>query len=163
MATAQINNVVQLGGVDESPSLILPEGNVAGYFTIYASNAALAAIDRVYPFYKNGALYQVTGGTTFKCIKIISWGAQVAYQGYQLLTDTATFAPDATAASLTAPVYQAGASVRYPMIAGNLNGASYVHKSESITYDFAASTWPGIQVGTPNNNYIGVFIIGKEV
>lgn len=157
------SNQISLGGGETTSTLVLPESNPDGYFTLYASNAALAAINNVYPFYKNGALYQVTAGKTFKAVQICSWGLAITANPYQLMSATVTFAPDATAASLTGPVYQAGATARYPLLSGNLNGASQDWKCQSATYNFTTATWPGIQVGSPNTNYIGVMVTGKEI
>lgn len=151
-------NVLSLGGNETSSNLTMPESNPQGYFTIYASIDTPTAIDRVFPFHKNGVAYQVSGGVKFKATKICIWGRAAGLTKAQLMSDTAPFAANATVGSLTAPVWMTGMSANYPLINANAAGVQVCY---STTYEFSASTYPGFQTDS-NADFVGMYITGKE-
>lgn len=142
-----------LGGVGANPtSLFLQESNT-DYFTIYAGGVPGAA--NFTPFTKNGTLYQVTTGMTFKA-RAIGMACSSAGAWMQLVSATATFSD--TAAALTGGVYQGAATTKYvfPFLAAN------TFYSAALQYSFTSLTFPGIQLDTAGAK-IGVWLIGKEV
>lgn len=130
-----------------SPSAFSGSG-VNGIFAIYAGDTnAAATSSNVYPFYKNGTLYQAGANGAYCWNMVASNGT--ATQQFQLMHDTVTFAFNATAASLTAPKYQSGAAGKYIL----LTGSAGVPGPISSPYKFAANSWPGFQAGA-NSNYV---------
>lgn len=108
-------------------------------FSLYVGGFSMTG-SAVYPFWKNGALYQVTSGKSAYCVNGTA-AASTGSLSYQLVSSTATFA---NAGSLTGGVYQAGASANdVDLVGANANVPGAVPGS----YVFAASTWPGIQSG----------------
>lgn len=146
-----------LGGASlRNPLLVIPASNPDGLFTLVAAGVVSVAGYNI-PFLKNGVLYQVTAGKTCKVLAVVFMVDAAGVQ-FQLLSSTATFAFDAAVAALTAPVYQAGASGRYP-VRGILANQ---YDTLGITHEFSAATWPGIQVNAAGNT-CSVMLICKEV
>lgn len=154
--SGNVSNVLSLGGVSNSSNLIIPESNSQGYFTLYTSGIAITS-GNVAPLYKNGVAYQVTAGKTFKISKVCLASGAAPVFSYQLLTATAPFAANATAASLTGPVYQSGVAGGYAY-QNSASAGSYT--CFDTTWDMAASTYAGYQSNSTNNS---VMVIGKEI
>lgn len=152
--SGNVSSVTTLGGVNTTDNLIIPNSNPDGYFSLYAASTLTAS--NVTPFYKNGVAYKVTNGKTFVVSKIC-WTAGAPTARLQLLTDTVTFAPNATTASLTAPVYQGGAAGRYEFT----SLSTFVYVCHSASYNFAQNTYPGIQ-GQDATTHQAI-VIGKEI
>lgn len=148
-----VNNLLGLGGVGSNlPSLIIPEGNSQGYFSIHGANTPTAG--RFQQFVKNGVAYQVTAGKTFRSVAVISCVAGAGAL-FQLASGTAAVGDDA--AALTGGVYQMGSSGKY----GHHSTTSNVPQIYSYLYDFAAATYPCFQAGS--NLAYWVCLIGKEI
>lgn len=135
-------NTIAIGGfsttaVVMSPSVVSDGSNSLRWFTITAYGEVTN--NNVNPFYKNGVAYQVTAGKTAKCYGMTAQ-TSAANSGFQVMYADATFANDATVASLTTPIYQAGATARYVQQVYSLV-PSYFNK----TFDFPAAKWPGVQ------------------
>jgi hypothetical protein len=150
-----------LGGASTSgsavmPNLVIPEANTQGYFTIYCAFVP-GSNGYVAPFYKNGALYQVTTGKTFKVVAIMFMG-DASGVGTQLLSSASTFATDSAVAGLTTPLYQGGTSGKYVHRTATAN----VYNTYYVSHDFTSLTWPGCQ-GSSTGNSISVIVIGKEI
>jgi hypothetical protein len=157
MATAQVNNIIQIGGTDNSSNITTLPDNPEGFFTIVSGGGSPAS-GKVWPFRKNGALYQVTNGKTFVTTKVVCWTSSSS--GYfQLMSATATFANDATTGSLTGPVYQSGAADRYQHI--TQSGTALVPQHAGVIHSFSGDSYPGVQF-----NSFGVtvvWVIGREI
>lgn len=148
--SGNVSNVAVVGATPTAPlglANIPPSsiGGTGGYFTISAGPGVTRSSDHVMPFRKDGVLYQVSSGKTAYCFAITIWSA-VASIKYQLMSDTVTFANDALAGSLTAPVYQGGVSTNYGIIAHVTN--SSIPDPYAGTYSFGSLTWPGVQQST---------------
>jgi hypothetical protein len=154
--SGNVSNVLTLGGVSNLGNLVIPEANSQGYFALYTSGVAITS-GNVAPLYKNGVAYQVTAAKTFKTTKICVASGAAPVFNYQLITATASFAANATTASLTGPVYQSGAAGGYSLMNA---AAAGVYTCFDATFDMAASTYAGYQSNSTNNS---VIVIGKEI
>lgn len=154
--SGQVSNITSIGGFNNNDNTTVGDSNSQGYFTIYTYNTAPTA-GNVLVLKKNGSAYQVTAGKTFKMSKIC-YASSVADGDFQLLTATASFADNATTASLTGPVYQAGAAAGYFF---HTSATANQIQCWSASYDFGASTYVGIQARTANSYYVA--ITGKEI
>ena len=155
---------VQIGGyMSQVASMPNIQGNVfdsltsTKTFTLWAGTLACSGND-VYPFRKNGDLYQVTSGKTARCSSI-RYRVGSASGGFQLLSATATFANGATTASLTSPKYQFGAANNYGMSGPSSANAPTV---EHLQYTFGSATWPGVQCAD-NTQLYQVYLVCNEV
>lgn len=152
-ATAQVNNIIQWGGVENTSTLTIPESNSDGYFAVYGGGTLTAG--NFAPLYKNGTAYQVTGGTTFKAVKICVV-ADSSVQKVQIVSDTDAITQNDSA--LTAGVFQFGATGVYGLLTGS--GGSNNWQCYSSSFSIAASRYAGYQ-GAGAVGY-GVIVIGKE-
>jgi hypothetical protein len=131
------------GGGATLPTGYITLGNATNVFSILAGNFASALTSgNVYPFYKNGALYQVTSGKTAYCFNGVAVNGSTGGANMQLVTDTVTFAFNATTASLTSPVYYAGAAGRTNI---TTTVSTYVPGSIPGIFTFPSLKWPGFQ------------------
>lgn len=153
--SGNISNVVTLGGVNSSDSLNIQEANSQGYFTIYTPGLTSSGVAQ--RLIKNGVQYQVTAGKTFQAVKICAASFSVS-KSLQLLSATASFADQATLASLTGPVYQSGASTGFSLITST---TALTFQCYSTTYSFGASTYAGVTGN--DNSAMYVFVVGKEI
>lgn len=153
--SGNVSNVLGLGGAPSSTTasnLTIPENNSQGYFTLYMGKGG--TVSDYYILYKNGTAYQVTSGKTCYVVGI-GMNAPGSGNNIQLISATAPFADGAS--SITGGVYQGGASGNYPV----LQGAAGTWVYYPTTFQFAASTYAGIQAGGTANPY-GVYVICKE-
>lgn len=146
---------IVLGNTDSTSGLLIDENNSNGYFSICAGGVPGTA-GFVYPFYKNGAIYSVTASLKFKVRSMMYFGLTTATNMLQLMSDTVTFSEGAAVGTLTAPKYQFGVSGTYGMPIT----ASGAWVRMGLTYEFAATTFPGIQIG--QLAFASVVLIGKE-
>jgi hypothetical protein len=109
-----VSAVIVLANTAAAPqgAATIPLGNPSqasgGVFTIYAGDLKNAtATDHYMPFYKNGVLYQVSNGKSAYCFAMTSVSLS-SNINFTLMSATATFADNATTASLTGAKYQAG-------------------------------------------------------
>lgn len=142
MATAQVNAIVQFGANNASnnvnlPTIITPEGNAAGYFSLFAAGASAGNVS---PFYRDGVIYQVNATNACRVVWAL-FISSTAGASAQLISATASFAINATTASLTGPKYQTGLTAYYPYTCVTAN----VPVSISHPYVFATSSYPGFQ------------------
>lgn len=154
--SGNVTNVVNLGGINSTSNLAIPESNSQNYITL-SSNAAGTA-GNFYPLYKNGAAYQVTAGKTFYVTKVCVMALTTANSTLQLLSATASFAYGAT--SLTGGVFQGGASTpatQLPLYTGTTAGA---YQCYDMSYQFAASTYPGWESG--GSVTYSIYVTGAE-
>ena len=149
--SGNVSNVVQLGA---SETTTLGTGQVGlgqqtgttGVFSVYTAtfNPSPTA-NGVFPFYKNGAVWQVGGSKVAHCFSM-SYTGDTANVYWQLMSDTVTFADNATVASLTAPRYQGGRTQAYlHRVYSTLN--KYFPAPSLYSFDSANAAFPGIQVG----------------
>ena len=148
--SGNVSNIVNLGGVDTSNNLTIPEANTQGYFSLSAR--ANAGTGTYSPFYKNGVLYQVTNGTTCKVVRVVYVAGDAGLA--QLVHSLTTFAINA--ASITSGVFQGGAAANYVFSSPTAS----VPAPYSIEYDFPSQSYPGIQTSSGAGI---VHVICKEV
>lgn len=140
MATAQVNAVIQFGANNVSnnvnlPTITTPEGNAAGYFALFAAGASAS---NCAPFYRDGVIYQVNAANACRVV----WGmflGDTAGNTAQLMSATASFATNATTASLTGPKYQMGQTGYYIYKTVTAN----IPVTIAHPYVFATSSFPG--------------------
>jgi hypothetical protein len=149
-------SVLSLGGLGANqPSLIIPEANSQGYFTIYAGG--IPGQNLLTPFVKNGTLYQVTAGKTFKAIAV-QWVTGTANgSALQLMSKTSTFNDGGAVGA--GDVYQCNVTAKYCYY----SLSAWVYNNAPCTYEFAAASWPGIQYNTGSSSPVACWVIGKEV
>ncbi len=152
--SGNISAITTLGGVNTTDNLNIPNSNPEGYFSIYTGQSITGA--NVTPLYKNGVAYQVTAGKTFVASKVCG-AVGSANARFQLISATASFANNATTASLTGPVYQGGAAGGTVLALTTSN----VFACFSINYSFSASTYVGIQGDSSTSQ--NVIVTGKEI
>lgn len=152
--SGNVSSVTTLGGVNTSDNLNIPNSNPDGYFSIYTGQSITGG--NVGPLYKNGVAYQVTAGKTFVVNKIC--GAITASNArFQLISATASFANNATTASLTSPVYMGGAAGA-DVLATQTSGQFYCF---SVNYSLAASTFVGFNGDSSTGH--NIVVTGKEI
>lgn len=135
----------------------LTDGSSPQVFSIYAAAVSTLTAGNVYPFYKNGVIYQVTSGKKAYCFNFSAVDIVSSNHGIQLLSATATFANNATTGSLTGAVYQGGVAGNYVWLASS-GGQTGADTPLPGTYTFGASTFPGYQWqnGTFNSSVHGL-------
>lgn len=149
--SANISSVIQLGANSIAPlgTATIPlngQSGVGAIFSVYAVtfNPSPSA-NNVFPFYKNGAIWQVTGGKVAHCSSI-NYTVDTVNSYWQLMSDTVTFTDNATVGSLTAPRYQGGRTQAY--IHRQFQTAdSFAPTGGVYSFDSANAAFPGIQVG----------------
>ncbi len=155
---------IQLGGIGSqlansqaTPGSVLVSGSDTAEFTLYAGTLSLGGGGTVYPFKKNGVIYQVTAGKTARC-SVVSHRVSSASGGWQLMSGTATFADATASGSVTGGVWQCGAAAVYCK-AGHVTGNTTT--VEGMQYVFGASTWPGFQ-GADNTQLYQISLVCHE-
>lgn len=143
-----------IGDSDYIPSSVL--GSTTEKWMTLHTNIANITATNVAPLYANGVAYQVPGGKVFYVTKVCYEGTATS-SPFQLLTATASFAVNATTASLTGPVYQGGAAGGHQYYIAVANTPT----CKSELYQFAASTFPGIQERDASNTIL-VSVHGVE-
>ena len=148
-------SVLGLGGSGlQQPSLIIPEANSQGYFTLSVSGNGTAG--RSWPLSKDvlGVPYQVPGGKTLKIISVMFFSSTANFSS-QIMSATSTFA--ANVAAPVGAVYQGGSSgVRlYSAI------TAFAPVSYQFPLSIAANLWPGIEF--QDTGAMGLMAVCKEV
>jgi hypothetical protein len=141
--SANLSSTKVIGGNTSQPGNITVPNTDRTYFTLFAG-VATSVNGHFYPFYKNGALYQVPSGKTAACENIQIIGT-ASNEALSLMSATATFAQNATSA--TGAVYQCGTDSVPCMLTIGPAGSTTLPGATIIPggYDFAATTWPGFQ------------------
>ena len=147
--SGNVSSILSLGGVDAGLNLTIPEANSPGYFTLYATDVGVSS-GNYSPFYKNGAIYQVSAGKTCQVVTVLTFGT--ATDRGQLVYSLTTFAINAS--TITSGVFQCGAAGNYMFT--NFSGT--VPTSWAVTYSFPQNSFPGVQ-----SNTIPFILICKEV
>jgi hypothetical protein len=130
-----------------------PCGNASSSpcFSIYVG-AGFSAANHVAPYLLNGTKYHVgamsSGSTTVKAYCFDSTAdSSVGSNQFQYISDTVTYSTYVAFSTLTAPLYQGGASGAYVNAVGPTALLSGVVPG---AYTFAANSWPGIQGAAAN-------------
>jgi hypothetical protein len=152
-STAQVNDVTQISG------LTIPTKNPDTFFCLHANSNSGAT--PVYPFLKNGTIYQTPTGTAhgFRVYNAQNDSGSTG-NGFQLGSATSTLALAGTAAgSLVGPVWEFGVAETpgWFMTSGNTNSTF------NFFYDFiggaGAGTFPFVQMSIGSSM---VVVCGKE-
>lgn len=108
-ATAQVTNVLNVGGIELNSDITIPASNPDGEFTIYGPGLGGNNVtqNHFYVAYKDGAAYRVTTGKQFVAHKICAASSGASF-GYQLISTLTSFANDAS--SITSGNYMSGAA-----------------------------------------------------
>lgn len=152
-STAQVNNVDTFGGTDGSTCMTVPKGNPDGIFTLESPGTSGTDI---YHFYKNGVAYQVTAGKKFVMSCLCFDSASQDYGQFMLFSGTNNYADGAGIGTVTGPVYEGGSTTGFL----HLSLSTFASRCQRYTYEFSASTYPGVFVRNNNNH---VMIMGKEI
>lgn len=151
--TAQVNSVVNMGGIENSSTSTMPlekVGAASGDFVSLKAGfdtGAATTAGNFYPFYKNGTPYQVPVGKSFHVTKTCSESPGGSNLYWQMVSDTASISFD-QAGALTSGTYESGAAARY---SNRTHFTAATWECSSFPYVFAASTYPAIQIGTGAN------------
>lgn len=168
-ATAQVNNVLNLGGVSVSnvssnPFLVVPDNGqtkTGGYFTLYCGDTKAGLTSgSFYPCYKNGVAYAPPNGSTFKSA-VACDQSQSTTINWQMVQDTGAAITYGQAGALTAGIFQAGATTRNSQIS---SPSANLIICRSITMSFSGvASFGQIAIQPNDSGNINVWIVGKEV
>lgn len=144
---APAGGYISIGGHNSTsvivpPLVVTPERNPLGWFVL--QNNGNPTSNNVTPYRKNGVAYQVTAGKTATCIGAFGQ-TSAANSPWQLFYADAAFAHDATAASLTNPVYQNGSATVYTSV-----WYSLAPSQMSFFFEIPANKYAGVQISTPS-------------
>lgn len=124
------------------PLVVTKDNNPLGWFVL--TNNGNPTSNQVTPLRKSGIAYTHATRVT-ACVGAFGQ-TSAANSPWQLFYADASFAHDATTASLTNPVYQNGVSLAYPFVWFSLVPSQY-----SFYFEIPAGKYAGVQISTPSN------------
>lgn len=148
IASVGKGSMVGLGGANAiQPSVIFPNGNSAGFFTLWTLRGASQTAGHC-GFTKSGgaaaaANYQVPVGKILKVLSVAYAADTTGIGSFQFYYNDIAI-NIGTAGTPTNPVYQFGASGNYafPILAAN------TWQVLPLSFEFPAGKYPGIQAAT---------------